>query len=233
LRNPHNISFAEDDQGNVHLIAAGMGRDNFDEINLIVSGGNYGWSDREGPLVHLTQGGGTVAGVEALPADDAVNNFIYPAAFVGHSGAVGDGFGGHALTGAFVINNGSEFDGQYITGNFAEPGRFRQVDFDELLAADTVVENGEVVSDALSWAEIGEIQIYLDHDNDPASAPIAYDQFTNMIGANRADFRFGEGPDGELIISSKRTADVFVAVNTLPIDDPQYQSTSFDDFAFV
>lgn len=228
FRNPHTMSFNQAEDGNVYLINSGVGRDNFDEINIVEKGGNYGWSEREGPLVHNVSGG-LVNGVSALPADEAEFAFIYPASFYGHDGAIGNGFGGQAWNGGHVIDNGSELDGKYIAGDFGSSGRIFTVAFDDLLAADTKVTEGEDPATALTWAELGEVQLYFDHDDDAATLPVAYDTFTSMIESFRSDFRFGEGPDGELIVTSKRTGDVYVAVNTLPSDHPDFQSSSFDD----
>jgi glucose/arabinose dehydrogenase len=46
MRNPWGISFAPD--GDRELIVVDVGQDRFEEINVIVKGGNYGWRVREG-----------------------------------------------------------------------------------------------------------------------------------------------------------------------------------------
>ncbi len=45
FRNPWGLSF---DQENGQLWVADVGQDRFEEVNLVVAGGNYGWSERDG-----------------------------------------------------------------------------------------------------------------------------------------------------------------------------------------
>ena len=91
-RNPHHLAFGRDRRGMTILVAAEPGRDNVEEVNLIVRGGDYGWSEREGTFVHRSEGGGRLDGIAPLPADDWRNGYVYPAAQFAHVGERGRGF---------------------------------------------------------------------------------------------------------------------------------------------
>ncbi|MEL7081549.1 MAG: Ig-like domain-containing protein [Pseudomonadota bacterium] len=230
FRNPAHLSFAQDSSGESHLIVTTIGRDNFDEVNIVTPGGNYGWSEREGPLVHKDAGGGIVNGVEALPADDAQYGYTYPTAFIGHEGPDGAGFVGRALTGGYVIQNGSsEFDDQFIFAEFATTGRVYHADFSDMLDVTTTLDPNDPTRDDpsdLSWVTPSEVTILYDHDNDPTTTPIAKESLKDIFddnpdfdiklskGLTRADVRFGQGPDGELYIMNKHDGWLYLASNT-------------------
>jgi len=96
LRNPWKFSF---DQGRGHLIAADVGQGEIEEIDLIVSGGNYGWNRFEGSRPYNNQD---------LPENHILPVYEYP-----HSE-------GRSITGGFTYY-GSEMDslrGAYIYGDF-------------------------------------------------------------------------------------------------------------------
>lgn len=69
LRNPWRFSF---DAATGRLICADVGSAYFEEINLIQSGGNYGWPYREGPLSHelAPPGSSFLPPVHALGRDE-------------------------------------------------------------------------------------------------------------------------------------------------------------------
>ena len=218
FRNPHNLSFAQDADGQSHLVVADIGRDNVEEINLVVSGANHGWSEREGTFVHR-RGGGSINGVGPLPQDEANNGYTFPAVQFDHDAPPGQGFAGVAVAGAHVIANGSELDGQYVFGDFGNSGRIYNADFVKMLDAVTLLDPEDPDRDSpddLTQATVSQLRINFDNDNDTTTAPLVYDTFTELLGTTRSDFRFGEGSRGELYISSKRNATVYLVTNSLP-----------------
>jgi glucose/arabinose dehydrogenase len=96
LRNPFRFSF---DKGTGKLYVADVGQDQREEIDIVTSGGNYGWVYREGTRVNRVGGAGP---------------FIPPVAEYTH----GDG---NAVIGGFVYHGAlvPELDGKYIFGDLA------------------------------------------------------------------------------------------------------------------
>ncbi|KAI0560928.1 Glucose/Sorbosone dehydrogenase [Gracilaria domingensis] len=102
FRNQHTISFGKDGR----IFVTDVGRDDIEETNLVVKGGNCGCSNREGTFVHKSVGG-LVTGVSPLYANDAAYGYIYPAAEVGHKGKEGAGSVVQAVAGGCLVENGS------------------------------------------------------------------------------------------------------------------------------
>ena len=232
FRNPHNLSFADLGGGQSQLIISDAGRDNAEEVNLVVAGGNYGWSLREGPLDHT--GNNVVTGVAPLPANEASLGLIYPATFYGHDGEIGETFISQAIAGGHVIQNGTALDDTFIFGDFPSTGRIFGANFTDMRNAVTLLDPNDPTRDEpdeLSWAEPFEIQLLFDHDDDPLTDPIAMRSFTDILneepdflnvlsfaGDPRADLRFGEGADGELYLLNKRNGWIYLAEDTMPDD---------------
>ena len=224
-RNPHHLSFAEDAAGDVHLLAVDVGRDNVEEVNVITPGSNYGWSEREGTFVHLDDGEGLVTGVAPLPENDAENDFVYPAVQFGHQGEPGAGFGGQAIAGGFVVDNGSELSGEYFFSDFPLDGDIYHSTFTDISASVTELAPGDS-PDALTQAEISTVAVTFDHDADPETPPLSrqhprgvFDDSLNYVGSGRADVRIGQGPDGEMYVSSKRNGGIYLVANSLPVEE--------------
>lgn len=223
-RNPHHISFAETNTGGTVPIVAEVGRDNIEEINLLQSGGDYGWSDREGTFVHHPDGGvsgdgyGLGYGVSNLTANEwQLNDYVYPAAQYDHDANPGNGFVGSAVAGGFTIQNGSDpaLQGQYLFADFAfKSGHVYQAALDDLTGAHTQLADGELPN-TLSQAAISRLMLTLDDDADGTIDNTAND-INSLLGVSRSDLRFGQGPSGEMYISSKSTGKVYLVENTLP-----------------
>lgn len=225
-RNPHTLSFAKDNSGSSRLIVGEAGRDNIEEVNLIQPGGNYGWSEREGTFVHLTDGnGGIVQGLAPLPEDEAQKGYIYPAAQYGHNGNPGQGFVGQAIAGGYVGKPGSALAGQYLFGDFATTGQLYHSQLTDLTSAITQLSPNNPNRDSptdLTQADIGKVGILFDHDNNSSSAPLqrtnmkdVLDDESSYDGSGRADIRFGRGANEEIYITNKRNGFVYLVTSSV------------------
>ncbi len=231
-RNPHHLAFAQL-AGQSLLIVAEPGRDNVEEINIIAPGGDYGWPQREGTFVHEIAGG-VLTGVSALPSNEVQFGFTYPALQYGHDGLPGSFFNGAAIAGGYAIDNGSELDGQYFFADFPTTGRLFHSPIQAMASATTTLEVGNLSRDEpseLSQAPIGSVSILFDHDNSVATPAVPRvslrDVFDDspLYSGSRADVRFGQGPQGELYVMSKRNNTIYLVTNSVPDTDPGVPST--------
>lgn len=225
FRNPHTFSFNADDAGQVHLLAGDIGRNNIEEINRVLPGGNYGWPKREGTFVYLQQPddhpeAGYITGVAPLPANDAAFGYIYPVAQFDHNAEIGQIRSGNAVASGFVIRNGSDprLHNQFIFANFADhDGNVYHADFEAMLAAVIRSEATAVAPEVpavLTQATIHRLRLSLDHDNNPSTPPESYDDFLELLDEIRSDIRFGQGVAGEMYISSKRNGTIYLVTNS-------------------
>ena len=226
-RNPHTLSFAQVADGRLGggatLVVGEPGRDNVEEINEIESGANYGWPLREGSFVHLSAG--VVSGVAELPPDEVLQGFTYPSAQYGHEGEVGATITGEAVAGGYTVANGSELSGQYFYADFAVFGWLLHTPIDELAGAITRLEPGTERDDPddLRSATVQRVDLIdFDHDNNSSTSPRVRSSLRSLFAdtpgyeTNRADVRFGQGPEGELYITSKRNNTVYLVTNSVP-----------------
>lgn len=97
LRNPWRFSF---DTTTSKLWAGDVGQSNWEEVDVITAGGNYGWNVREG--AHCFN-----------PSSGCANNFIEPVSEYDH------GLGG-SITGGLVYRGSAiaELSGWYLFGDF-------------------------------------------------------------------------------------------------------------------
>ncbi len=212
-RNPHHLAFTQ----NGHLLATEAGRDNIDEVNLILQGNNYGWPQREGTFVHLDSGT-LVNGITQLPNDDAMNGFTYPVVQFGHHASIGATFTNEALGGGFAVENGSELDGEFFYIDFPKTSDLFHSSLSDMLAATT-----KGAPPDLSNAQTYVATVKYDHDNNPDTQSIAMalkeivqTSASYVNTKNRIDVRILQGAMGELYLTSKRNSMVYLISNSLP-----------------
>lgn len=110
FRNPWKFSF---DTKTGEIITGDVGNYDWEEINIIESGGNYGWPAREGPVCFLFPDTLEIA-VENCEAD----RYLDPLFIYGH--AAFDSEGGNAIVGGYVYRGKDypELEGLYFYSDF-------------------------------------------------------------------------------------------------------------------
>jgi glucose/arabinose dehydrogenase len=121
IRNPWGISF---DRGGKHeLFAADVGQSMFEEINIIVKGGNYGWNMREGLIGFNPDNPIKPPETASAKAEDG-SAFVDPiVAYKNMKGNPGgDGLKGTSVTGGYVYRGKSvpALDGKYIFADWTK-----------------------------------------------------------------------------------------------------------------
>ena len=123
FRNPHRIIW--DSANPDRAFVFDIGERNLEEVNLIVKGGDYGYSNREGTFLMNTDVDSDV--VFPLPANDSSFNYVYPVAQYDHDE-------GRAIAGGQIYRGDTwpELDGKMLFGDIAN-GRIFYVDADSLV----------------------------------------------------------------------------------------------------
>lgn len=181
FRNAHRIAW--DTAGTGTPLVSDIGQGNIEEVNVLVAGANYGWPEREGSFaLDVNTDPETVT---PLPANDAAFGFTYPPVQYDHDE-------GNAIAGGFVYRGpvDSDLQGKFVFGDIVN-GRIFYVNMDELLAAND--------GNPATSAQVYELNLI--HQGQPKT-------LLDIVGANRADLRFGSDLAGNLYITTK--ADGFV-----------------------
>lgn len=112
FRNPYRFSFDDSDSGTIRLFAADVGQAMMEEVNLVESGGNYGWPIREGTLCFNSQNWSQP--LESCPA----GRLSGPIIAYTHQGDLSAIIGGMVYRGkAFPNQSGSYIFGDWGQGN--------------------------------------------------------------------------------------------------------------------
>ena len=189
FRNPHRISW--DQTGGGTMTCGNIGQDNVEEVEMVVSGGHYGWPFREGSFLFDAS---DPASVYPLPVPDTgpaapslFPNYFYPVAQFGHDDGV-------AIVGGFVYRgkNIPELYGKYVCGGIARGELYLA------RAADFALQAPAASGDAPAEME----QVGVRSGGAPSS-------LRTILGRNRADLRFGIDHDGELLVLSKQNGGIY------------------------
>ena len=119
LRNPWRFSFDQRAGGTNRLFCGDVGQGRIEEINLIVSGGNYGWRYKEGHEFPAFSSG---SGTDPM-ADPGTGPFISPIASYAHPGVTTSPVLpqlGLSVTGGFVYRGTAipALQGKYVFGDY-------------------------------------------------------------------------------------------------------------------
>ena len=108
LRNPYRMSF---DHGTGTLLAADVGQRDIEEVNVIESGGNYGWPVKEGTFL-FNNNGPNAKGFTGENSPGVPDTMIDPIAQYDHDE-------GTSITGGYVYRGAAvpELAGMYVFGD--------------------------------------------------------------------------------------------------------------------
>jgi glucose/arabinose dehydrogenase len=110
FRNPYRFSFDGSSQGNIRLFLGDVGQANMEEVDLVESGGNYGWPIREGTTCFNSQDWSQPL------ADCSTNGLSDPIFSYAHEGDLSAIIGGFVYRGHRI----PELTGGYIFGDWGK-----------------------------------------------------------------------------------------------------------------
>eukprot|EP00178_Gracilaria_changii_P015037 TRINITY_DN421_c0_g3_i3.p1 TRINITY_DN421_c0_g3~~TRINITY_DN421_c0_g3_i3.p1 ORF type:complete len:477 (+),score=62.69 TRINITY_DN421_c0_g3_i3:3187-4617(+) len=210
FRNPHNFCFGKWGE----FFVTDVGRDNFEEINIVKAAHNYGWSQREGHARHLSTGG-LLSGIAPLPWNDSAYGFTYPNVILGHETQFGRRFVGQAISTSCPIENRSPLSNTILFSNFPTGEMYYSL-LSEMRNANTQGNPAHLTS-----ARVFRPPIFFDHDNNQRTAPIQVQRLLDVVRMDerfktetRVDVRFGTGPGGQIYWSSKKNGRIYVITNS-------------------
>ena len=117
IRNPWGISFDDGPLGTGRLFCADVGQGRIEEVNLITSGGNYGWRYKEGLELPVFS-----SGAPTNPMPHPGGTLTDPIAQYGHPGITGSSLPllGLSITGGYVYRGSAipALQGKYVFGDY-------------------------------------------------------------------------------------------------------------------
>ena len=198
FRNCHRISW--DAAGNMY--GMDIGQNQLEEINIISSGLNYGWGEREGTFVNGQAVNGDRTVVFNVTTPDA--SFIDPAAQYDHDEGAAIA-GGFAYEGTLV----PELQGKFVFGDIVD-GRLFYCNVQDLLNAS-----------GTNLAPIFELQLEVNGSSTTMQ---------DLVGSGRVDLRLGKTNSGELVLLAKEDGTVRQFVTLTEPEPEPGEWTLIDDF---
>lgn len=197
LRNPQNFHF--DRGGTGTLFLTDIGQANLEEVNIAVSGANYGWPEREGNRALDVLADPDF--VFPLPAGDDSLGYSYPAIQIDHAEAL-------AIAGGLAVRSPvpSKLQDSFVFGDIVT-GRLFYSHLDDVFAA----EDG----DPATTADVYELQLL--RNGQPTTL---LQEIRSALGDNeiwRTDLRFSSDAAGRLFVSTKQDGWIRELV---PVPDP-------------
>ena len=182
LRDAQWFSFAKDLDGQAVLIACDIGAMLVEEINIIRSGGNYGWDRFEGLLDFATE--------RELQGQASPPVVHYGHAIPARIGAKPEG-GLTAIMGGLVVSDPDDpsFQGQILFGDLPR-GTLMHANYHHAL---TVEQSGRQSTPYIMTVRLGD-----------KTGNVA-----DVLGTERGDARFGFDEDNNVYLVSKRTGTIF------------------------
>ena len=116
FRNPFRMSF---DRGTGQLIVGDVGQNDIEEIDVVVSGGNYGWNIKEGTLFFVINGNEEGFATTAAPAS-------VPAGLIDPIAQYDTHHEGHSVIAGFVYRGTRipQLAGRFVFGDFSRVFNF-------------------------------------------------------------------------------------------------------------
>ncbi|WP_193211529.1 PQQ-dependent sugar dehydrogenase [Luteolibacter marinus] len=179
FRNPHRITW---DDGK--MLCGNIGESMVEEVELVSKGSNHGWPSREGSFLFTAA---DKTHVYPLPAPES-GGYAYPVSQYDHDDGRAALIGGHVYRGASI----PYLQGQYLFGDNVSG---------DLFVAPVAAMNRPAVTDT------GETPVAA------RTLAIKYNgvatTFRTILGASRADLRFGIDHHGELYLLSKQNGTIY------------------------
>jgi hypothetical protein len=190
FRNAHRIVWDTAFSG--ESFATDIGEENIEEIDVLTTGANYGWPEREGNRAIDVDV--SLSNVFPLPPNDATFGYTYPAAQYDHDDVSGSW---SAIAGGVVYRKSiaTALHGELIFGDIVDGSLFH-VAVDDLLVADD--------GDPATTASIYELEVIRDGATS-SLLEVVRDELV-LPSLLRTDLRIGHDLAGEIYITTKRDA---------------------------